>query len=64
MSHLNNGWLLHNNTIESIMFIFTQFQTTCCLRCLSLKVRIPSGREHCSLSGEIRQVDFSNMILK
>jgi len=25
---------------------------------LSLKVRIPSGSEHCSLLGEIRQVDF------
>jgi len=35
MKHVSsdNDELRHNKTIESIMFIFTQFQTTCCLRC-------------------------------
>jgi len=31
--HLNNDGLLHNRTTESIMLIFTQSQTTLCLRC-------------------------------
>jgi len=33
MSHLNNDGLRHNKTIELIMLIFTQFQTTCWLWC-------------------------------
>jgi len=54
MKHdLNNVGLRHNETIESIMLIFTQFPTTVHVAwdVLSLKVRS-------SLSREIRQVDF------
>jgi len=32
MAHLNNDGMRHNKTTESVMPIFTQFQTTCCLR--------------------------------
>jgi len=32
MSHLNDDGLRHDKTIESIMLIFTQFQTSRCLR--------------------------------
>jgi len=51
--------------IESIMLIFTQLQTTVYMLLaimksdvFRLRVCIPSGREHCSLWKEIRQVDF------
>jgi len=49
--------------IESIMLIFTQLQTTVYMLLaimksdvFRLRVCIPSGREHCSLWKEIRQV--------
>jgi len=32
MSNLIDDGLCHNKTIESVMLIFTQFQTTSCLR--------------------------------
>ena len=33
MSHLNNVGMRHNKTIESMMLVFIQFPTTCCLSC-------------------------------
>jgi len=41
MSHLNNVGLRHNKTTESILLIFTQFPTTCCLGCPQSKSKNP-----------------------
>jgi len=44
MSHLNNVGLRHNKTVESIMLIFTQFPTTCCLDIILMNISFQSAQ--------------------